>query len=42
MRSGFEYIRGFEKDAEDFARLSPNPLPMPMLVLTSEKPLEIF
>jgi pimeloyl-ACP methyl ester carboxylesterase len=37
MRSGFEYFRSFEKDAEDFARLAKTPLPMPMLVLTGEK-----
>jgi pimeloyl-ACP methyl ester carboxylesterase len=37
MRSGFEYFRAFEKDAEDFARYAKAPLPMPMLVLTGEK-----
>ncbi|MCU1336388.1 MAG: alpha/beta hydrolase fold [Bryobacterales bacterium] len=37
MRSGFEYFRAFEKDAEDFARFAQTPLPMPMLVLTGEK-----
>jgi pimeloyl-ACP methyl ester carboxylesterase len=37
MRSGFEYFRAFEKDAEEFAQLAQKPLPMPMLVLTGEK-----
>jgi pimeloyl-ACP methyl ester carboxylesterase len=37
MRSGFEYFRAFEKDAEDFARFAQTPLAMPMLVLTGEK-----
>jgi pimeloyl-ACP methyl ester carboxylesterase len=37
MRSGFEYFKAFEKDAEDFARLAKTPLPMSMLVLTGEK-----
>jgi pimeloyl-ACP methyl ester carboxylesterase len=37
MRSGFEYFRAFERDAEDFARLAKKPLTMPMLVLTGEK-----
>jgi pimeloyl-ACP methyl ester carboxylesterase len=37
MRAGFEYFRNFERDAEDFARLSAKPLPMPVLVLTGEK-----
>jgi pimeloyl-ACP methyl ester carboxylesterase len=37
MRSGFEYFRTFEKDAEDFARFAKTPLTMPMLVLTGEK-----
>jgi pimeloyl-ACP methyl ester carboxylesterase len=37
MRSGFEYFRTFEKDAEDFAGFAQTPLTMPMLVLTGEK-----
>jgi pimeloyl-ACP methyl ester carboxylesterase len=37
MRSGFEYFRTFEKDAEDFASFAQTPLTMPMLVLTGEK-----
>jgi len=37
MRAGFEYFRNFERDAEDFARLSATPLGMPVLVLTGEK-----
>lgn len=37
MRSGFEYFRAFEKDAEDFARFAQTPLATPMLVLTGEK-----
>jgi pimeloyl-ACP methyl ester carboxylesterase len=37
MRSGFEYFRMFERDAEEFARLAEKPLTMPMLVLTGEK-----
>jgi len=37
MRAGFEYFRNFEQDAQDFARLSATPLPMPVLVLTGEK-----
>jgi pimeloyl-ACP methyl ester carboxylesterase/quercetin dioxygenase-like cupin family protein len=37
MRAGFEYFRNFERDAKDFAELSANPLPMPVLVLTGEK-----
>lgn len=37
MRSGFEYFRAFEKDAEDFARFAQTPLAMPMLVLTGER-----
>jgi pimeloyl-ACP methyl ester carboxylesterase len=37
MRSGFEYFRTFEKDAEDFASFAETPLTMPMLVLTGEK-----
>lgn len=37
MRSGFEYFKNFEKDAADFAALSANKLPMPMLVLSGEK-----
>jgi pimeloyl-ACP methyl ester carboxylesterase len=37
MRSGFEYFRTFEKDAEDFARFAKTPLSMPMLVLAGEK-----
>ena len=37
MRSGFEYFRAFEQDAQDFAAFSRKPLPMPMLVLTGEK-----
>jgi pimeloyl-ACP methyl ester carboxylesterase len=37
MRSGFEYFRAFEQDANDFARFVQTPLTMPMLVLTGEK-----
>ena len=37
MRSGFEYFRAFEQDAQDFAEFAKKPLPMPMLVLTGEK-----
>ena len=37
MRSGFEYFRNFEQDAQDFARLAGTPLSMPLLVLTGEK-----
>jgi len=37
MRSGFEYFRAFEQDANDFARFAQTPLSMPMLVLTGEK-----
>ncbi|UUZ70058.1 alpha/beta hydrolase [Polaromonas sp. P2-4] len=37
MRAGFEYFKNFEKDAADFAALSANKLPMPMLVLSGEK-----
>jgi len=37
MRAGFEYFRNFERDAQDFAKLSATPLPMPVLVLTGEK-----
>jgi pimeloyl-ACP methyl ester carboxylesterase len=37
MRAGFEYFHAFEKDAEEFAAFSKNPLTMPMLVLTGEK-----
>jgi quercetin dioxygenase-like cupin family protein len=37
MRAGFEYFRNFERDAEDFARLSSTRLTMPVLVLTGEK-----
>jgi pimeloyl-ACP methyl ester carboxylesterase len=37
MRAGFEYFRNFERDAQDFAQLAANPLPMPVLVLTGEK-----
>ena len=37
MRAGFEVFRGFEQDAQDFARFAQTPLPMPMLVLTGEK-----
>ncbi len=37
MRAGFEYFRNFERDAQDFARLSATRLPMPVLVLTGEK-----
>jgi pimeloyl-ACP methyl ester carboxylesterase len=37
MRAGFEYFRNFERDAEDFARLSTPRLSMPMLVLSGEK-----
>ena len=34
MRSGFEYFRAFEQDAQDFAGFATTPLTMPMLVLT--------
>jgi pimeloyl-ACP methyl ester carboxylesterase/quercetin dioxygenase-like cupin family protein len=37
MRSGFEYFRNFERDAQDFAALSATPLTMPVFVLTGEK-----
>lgn len=37
MRAGFEYFRNFERDAEDFARMSTTRLSMPMLVLSGEK-----
>jgi pimeloyl-ACP methyl ester carboxylesterase len=37
MRSGFEYFRSFERDAEDFAALGRTPLSMPILVLSGEK-----
>ncbi|HKX06061.1 MAG TPA: alpha/beta hydrolase [Methylomirabilota bacterium] len=37
MRAGFEYFRSFERDAEDFARMSTTRLSMPMLVLSGEK-----
>jgi len=37
MRSGFEYFKNFEQDAQDFARLAATPLSMPLLVLTGEK-----
>src|SRR6202041_2018160 len=37
VRSGFEYFRTFEKDAEDFASFAQTPSAMPMLVLTGEK-----
>ena len=37
MRSGFEYFRTFEKDAEDFVSFAQTPLAMPMIVLTGEK-----
>lgn len=37
MRVGFEYFRNFERDAQDFSKLSATPLPMPVLVLTGEK-----
>src|SRR5256886_2415131 len=37
MRAGFEYFRNFERDAEDFARMGSQRLPMPMLVLSGEK-----
>jgi hypothetical protein len=37
MRAGFEVFRGFERDAQDFARFAQTPLLMPMLVLTGEK-----
>ena len=37
MRAGFEYFRNFERDAEDFARMSTPRLSMPMLVLSGEK-----
>jgi pimeloyl-ACP methyl ester carboxylesterase len=37
LRAGFEYLRTFEKDAEDFAGSAKKPLQMPMLALTGEK-----
>lgn len=37
MKAGMEYFRNFEQDAAQFAELSKNPLPMPMLVLAGEK-----
>jgi pimeloyl-ACP methyl ester carboxylesterase len=37
MRAGFEYFRNFERDAQDFAKLSETPLTMPVLVITGEK-----
>ena len=37
MRAGFEYFRNFERDAEDFARMGSQRLPMTMLVLSGEK-----
>ena len=37
MRSGFEYFRTFEQDANDFAHFAQTPLLMSMLVLTGEK-----
>jgi len=37
MRSGFEYFRNLERDAQDFARLGQTKLTMPMLVLAGEK-----
>lgn len=37
MRAGFEFFHAFPRDAEDFAALAKQPLPMPMLVLAGEK-----
>lgn len=37
MRSGFEYFRNFEQDAQDLAQLARTKLTMPLLVLTGEK-----
>jgi pimeloyl-ACP methyl ester carboxylesterase len=37
MPAGFEYFRNFERDAQDFAKMSATPLTMPVLVLTGEK-----
>ena len=37
MAAGMEVFRAFEKDADEFAGLGKNKLPMPMLVLTGEK-----
>jgi pimeloyl-ACP methyl ester carboxylesterase len=37
MRAGFEYFRNFERDAQDFAKMSETRLTMPVLVLTGEK-----
>jgi len=37
MRAGFEYFRNFERDADDFAKMGSQRLPMPMLVLSGEK-----
>ncbi len=37
MRSGFEYFRNFDGDAEDFALMGRTRLSMPMLVLSGEK-----
>jgi len=38
MEAGFEVFRAFEKDADDFAGFAKTKLPMPMLVLSGEKP----
>ncbi|WP_441251966.1 alpha/beta fold hydrolase [Tardiphaga sp. 71_E8_N1_1] len=39
MAAGFEVFRAFEKDAAEFAELAKTKLPMPMLVLSGEKPV---
>jgi pimeloyl-ACP methyl ester carboxylesterase len=42
MRSGFEYFRNFERDAEDFARLAGTRLSVPIWVLSGEKAAGTF
>ena len=37
MRSGFQYFKSFEQDAQDFAEFAKIKLTQPMLVLTGEK-----
>lgn len=37
VAAGFEWFRAFEQDAQDFAELARNKLPMPVLVLGGEK-----
>ena len=36
MRAGFEYVRNFERDAQDFAEMSRKRLSVPMMVLSGE------